>query len=493
MTDKNITTAVSNGRQKLRRALKSRHLAMIAVGGSIGTGLFVASGATISQAGPGGALLSYLLIGLMVYFLMTSLGELAAFMPVSGSFATYGAKYVEEGFGFALGWNYWYNWAVTIAVDLVASQLVMHYWFPDTPGWIWSALFLALIFMLNYLSIKGFAESEYWFSLIKVTTVIVFIIFGLLMISGIIKSGQATGWHNWTLGDAPFAGGFSAMIGVAMIVGFSFQGTELVGVAAGESEDPGKNIPSAIRKVFWRILLFYIFAILIISLIIPYNDPHLLQNDIRDISVSPFTLVFQNAGLLSAAAVMNAVILTAVLSVGNSGMYVSTRMLFNLANEGKAPKIFAKLSDNGVPRNALYATTVVAALCFLSSMFGNQTVYLWLLNTSGMTGFIAWLGIAVSHYRFRKGYLFQKRDLGALPYQSGFFPWGPVFAFFVCLIITLGQNYDAFLADRIDWYSVAATYIGLPLFLIIWFGYRLLHRTKVVQYSDMEFPQWKDD
>ncbi|XOO19875.1 amino acid permease [Edwardsiella ictaluri] len=211
----------------LRRELKARHLSMIAIGGSIGTGLFVASGATVSQAGPGGALLSYIIIGMMVYFLMTSLGELAAFMPVSGSFSTYGSRYVEEGFGFALGWNYWYNWAVTIAVDLVAAQLVMGYWFPDMPGWIWSALFLCLIFLLNYISVKGFGEAEYWFSLIKVSTVIIFIAVGLMMIAGILKGGEGAGFHNWTIGDAPFAGGFASMIGVAMIVGFSFQGTEL--------------------------------------------------------------------------------------------------------------------------------------------------------------------------------------------------------------------------------------------------------------------------
>jgi len=476
----------------LRRELKARHLTMIAIGGSIGTGLFVASGATVSQAGPGGALLSYALIGIMVYFLMTSLGELAAFIPVSGSFSTYGSKYVEEGFGFALGWNYWYNWAVTIAVDLVASQLVMNYWFPDTPGWIWSALFLGLIFLLNYISVRGFGEAESWFSLIKVVTVIIFIIVGVLMITGIMRGGESAGWHNWAIGDAPFAGGFASMIGVAMIVGFSFQGTELIGVAAGESENPGKNIPRAVRQVFWRILLFYILAILVISLIIPYTDPNLLRNEVGDISVSPFTLVFRNAGLLSAAAVMNAVILTAVLSAGNSGMYASTRMLFTLASEGKAPRIFAKLSKGGVPRNALYATTVVAALCFLSSMFGNQTVYLWLLNTSGMTGFIAWLGIAISHYRFRRGYVSQGRDLKDLPYLSGFFPFGPIFAFVLCLIITLGQNYQAFLKDTIDWYGVAATYIGLPLFLIIWFGYKWTRGTKVVKYSEMEFPEHQD-
>ncbi|EHC90240.1 Lysine-specific permease [Salmonella enterica subsp. enterica serovar Uganda str. R8-3404] len=295
----------------LRRELKARHLTMIAIGGSIGTGLFVASGATISQAGPGGALFSYILIGLMVYFLMTSLGELAAYMPVSGSFATYGQNYVEEGFGFALGWNYWYNWAVTIAVDLVAAQLVMGWWFPDTPGWIWSALFLCVIFLLNYISVRGFGEAEYWFSLIKVATVIIFIIVGVAMIIGIFKGVEPVGWSNWTTGDAPFAGGFAAMIGVAMIVGFSFQGTELIGIAAGESE----------------------------------------------------------------------------------------------------------------------------------------------------------------------------------PYRSGFFPLGPIFAFVLCLIITLGQNYEAFLKDTIDWGGVAATYIGIPLFLLIWFGYKLIKGTHFVRYSEMHFPE----
>lgn len=478
---------------KLRRELKARHLTMIAIGGSIGTGLFVVSGATVAQAGPGGALFSYIIIGLMVYFLMTSLGELAAYLPVSGSFSTYGSRYVDEGFGFALGWNYWYNWAVTIAVDLVAAQLVMGYWFPEIDGWIWSAIFLFIIFMLNYISVKGFGEAEYWFSLIKVITVIIFIVVGILMIIGIFRGAENAGWHNWQIGEAPFVGGFSAMIGVAMIVGFSFQGTELIGIAAGESKDPGKNIPKAVRQVFWRILLFYVFAILVISLIIPYMDPRLLRNEVADISVSPFTLVFENAGLLSAAAVMNAVILTAVLSAGNSGMYASTRMLFTLAKEGKAPKIFSRLSPGGVPRYALIATTVVAALCFLSSMFGNQVVYLWLLNTSGMTGFIAWLGIAISHYRFRKGYMLQGYDLNKLPYRSGFFPIGPIFAFVLCLVITLGQNYQAFLADKIDWYGVIATYIGIPLFLVIWFGYKLVKKTHFVHYRQMDFPEYDEN
>lgn len=465
---------------------------MIAIGGSIGTGLFVASGATISQAGPGGALLAYGLVGLMVYFLMTSLGELAAYMPVSGSFATYGARYVDAGFGFALGWNYWYNWAITIAVDLVAAQLVMGYWFPDVPGVAWSALFLALMFALNVVSVKGFGEAEYWFAAIKVVTVIIFIGVGLLMIAGIIHGGErantfAEHLGNWSVGDAPFAGGFAALIGVAMIVGFSFQGTELIGIAAGESRDPGRNIPRAVRQVFWRILLFYILAILVISLLIPYTDPRLLRNEVGDISVSPFTLVFERAGLLSAAVVMNAVVLTSVLSAGNSGMYASTRMLYTLAQQGMAPRIFGRVSGNGVPVYALIATTVVAALCFASYLASAEVIYIWLLNLSGMTGFIAWLGIAISHYRFRKGYLAQGRDLSALPYRASYFPFGPVFAFVLCLIITLGQNYQAFMEERIDWLGVVATYIGLPVFLGIWLAYRLKTGSRFVRYSEMKF------
>lgn len=477
---------------KLKRDLKARHLTMIAIGGSIGTGLFVASGATVAQAGPAGALLSYVIIGIMVYFLMTSLGELAAYLPVSGTFATYGSRYVDESFGFAIGWNYWYNWAITVAVDLVAAQLVISYWFDSgSYSWLWSVLFLTLIFLLNYISVKGFGEAEFWFSLIKVVTVIIFIAIGLLMIIGIIRGGEGAGWHNWQIGDAPFVGGFSSMIGVAMIVGFSFQGTELIGIAAGESKDPEKNIPKSMKQVFWRILLFYVLAIFVISLIIPYTDPRLLRNDETDISLSPFTLVFQNAGLLSAAALMNAVILTSVLSAGNSGLYASTRMLYALAKEGKAPKIFAQLSNSGVPRMALIVTTFVAMLCFLTSKFEDQQVYLWLLNLSGMTGFIAWLGIAISHYRFRKGYLAQGLNLNDLPYRSSLFPFGPVFAFVLCLTITLGQNYAAFLEDTIDWNGVIATYIGIPLFLIIMFSYKLLKKTKWVKYQDMDFTRIK--
>ncbi|ATF11685.1 amino acid permease [Brevibacillus sp. HB1.1] len=471
---------------QLQRGLKARHLTMIAIGGSIGTGLFLASGGSIHSAGPGGALVAYLAISIMVYFLMTSLGEMAAFMPVSGSFSTYATRFVDPSLGFALGWNYWYNWAITIAVELSASALIMKYWFPDTPAILWSALFLGLLFALNLLSVKAYGESEYWFALIKVVTVIVFIIVGVLMIFGIM-GGQAVGLQNFTKGDAPFNGGFMALLGVFMIAGFSFQGTELVGVAAGESEDPARNIPKAIRQIFWRILLFYILAILIIGLLVPYDNPNLISGDLTDIAISPFTIVFENAGFAFAASVMNAVILTSVLSAGNSGMYASTRMLWNLAKEGNAPKWFAKVTSNGVPINALILTALIGALAFLSSLFGEGEVYVWLLNASGMSGFIAWLGIAISHYRFRKAFIAQGRDLSELPYRAKWFPFGPIFAFIICCIVIIGQNYSAFMGGTVDWYGVLVSYIGLPLFLIVWLAYKITKKTELVPLEQVDF------
>ncbi|MED4584593.1 amino acid permease [Brevibacillus choshinensis] len=471
---------------QLQRGLKARHLTMIAIGGSIGTGLFLASGGSIHSAGPGGALAAYAAISIMVYFLMTSLGEMAAFMPVSGSFSTYATRFVDPSLGFALGWNYWYNWAITIAVELSAAALIMKYWLPDVPSIIWSALFLVIIFCLNVLSVKSYGESEYWFALIKVVTVIVFIIIGVLMIFGIM-GGEAVGFTNFTKGEAPFNGGFMAILGVFMIAGFSFQGTELVGVAAGESENPAHNIPKAIRQIFWRILLFYILAILIIGLLVPYDNPNLISGDIADIAISPFTIVFEKAGFAFAASVMNAVILTSVLSAGNSGMYASTRMLWVLAKEGKAPKWFAKVTRNGVPINSLIVTALVGALAFLSSLFGDGAVYIWLLNASGMSGFIAWLGIAISHYRFRRAMLAQGRDLAELPYRAKWFPIGPILAFIICCVVIVGQNYTAFTGDAIDWNGAIVSYIGLPLFIVVWLGYKFSRKTKLVPLDKVDF------
>lgn len=485
---------------KLKQGLRARHLNMIAIGGAIGTGLFLASGGTITEAGPGGALVAYGAIGIMVFLLMQSLGEMAAYSPNSGAFEAYASRYVSPSFGFAQGWNYWYNWAITVAAELVASTIIMQYWFPSVPPWIWSLVFLALLFILNVISVKSFGEAEFWFASIKVLTVVVFLVVGVAMIFGIL-GGQSPGFENWVLSDpktghsAPFVDGWMGIMGVFMIAGFSFQGTEMIGVAAGETEDPEKNIPKATRAVFLRILLFYIGAIAVIGFLIPFNDPNLIQGASADtdtikglkdaLSMSPFTMVFERAGFAFTAGVMNAIILTSILSAGNSGMYVSTRMLYSLAKEGRAPRIFSQVSKNGVPTAALLATTVIGMLCFVTSLIGSGQAYIWLVNASGLAGFITWLGVALSHYKFRKAYIAQGRNVDELPYKALFYPAGPIIALVMCIIVIIGQIQFA-LTDGFSIAGFLAAYIGLFLFLAVWGIHKLVTKSKKVDPTEAD-------
>lgn len=478
---------IGNKENTLVRGLKARHMTMIAIGGSIGTGLFLASGGAIHSAGPGGALIAYGAIGLMVYFLMTSLGEMAAYMPVPGSFSTYASKFVDPALGFALGWNYWFNWAITIAAEIAAANLIMKYWFPESSTFLWSIVFLGIMTGINYLSVRAYGESEYWFSFLKVATVIIFIVVGLLMIVGIMGGGGQNSGIQWMKpGETAFPGGFFAIFGVFMAAGFSFQGTELIGVAAGESEDPARSVPKAVKQIFWRILIFYIVSLFIVGALISYKDPLLLQSGIENIAVSPFTVVFERAGFAFAASVMNAIILTSVLSAGTSGMYASTRMLWVLAKEGKAPSWLKALNKRGIPIAALAVTAAIGMIAFLASLFGEGVVYTWLLNASGMSGFLAWIGIAISHYRFRRAFAAQNRSLDVLPYRARWFPFGPVLAFIICFIVIVGQGYAQFIGGTINWMGVVATYIGLPLFLTIYLVYKWKHKTRLIPLKECD-------
>lgn len=468
---------MSKENHELKRGLKSRHLNMIALGGSIGTGIFLAMGDTLNQAGPAGALVAYGLVGIMVYFLITSLGEMATHMPVSGSFSYYATRFVDPALGFALGWNYWYNWAITVAAEMVAGSLIMKYWFPNISGFFWSLIFLAIIVGLNILSSKAYGESEFWFAGIKVVTVIVFLVIGVLMIFGIM-GGDQIGFHNYTIADGPFHGGIKSIFAIFLIAGFSFQGTELIGIAAGESENPQKAIPKAIHSIFWRILIFYLGTIIVLGAIIPFTE--------ASVTTSPFTMVFEKAGVAGAASLMNAIILTSVLSAGNSGMYASSRMLFAMAKEGMAPKMFGTTNKRGVPVNALIATTLVASLCFLTGMFAESTVYVWLIAASGLAGFIAWVGIAICHYRFRKAYVHQGNNLKDLKYKALFYPFGPILALLMCVIIIIGQGYSCIKPDGIDWQGLIASYIGIPLFIVLYVGYKIKHKTKVIPLTEVD-------
>ncbi|KAF9111276.1 hypothetical protein BGX27_005140 [Mortierella sp. AM989] len=475
---------------ELKRGLKARHLSMISIAGTIGTGLFLASGSSIAQAGPLGALIAYVMIGSMVFFMMTSLGEMATLIPTAGSFNTYAARFVDPALGFALGVNYFLNWAVTVAVEIAAAAMILQYWVSSDvfPGWAWSVLFLLFMVFVNLLSVRAYGETEYWFSLVKVLTVVIFIIVGILVDAGAV-GGDKIGFRNWNLEGGPVVDGFGGILAVFLVAGFSFQGTELIGIAAGESENPRKNVPKAIKQVFWRILLFYIISIFIIGLVIPYNDPNLLNSggvDRAAIAVSPFTLVLQKA-FKPASHIMNAVILITVLSAGNSGMYASTRTLLMLARDGKAPAIFGRVNSRGIPMYSLLFTTFISGLCFCASLLGSGQVYNWLLNISSISGFIAWLGIALSHFRFRRAYVAQGGDISRLPYKAAMFPFGPIYALILCTVVVCGQGYSEFSKPNPKAVNLIACYIGLPFFLITFLGYKIYYKTKMVPLMECDF------
>ena len=472
---------------KVKRNLKQRHITMIALGGTIGTGLFLTSGATISQAGPSGSVLAYIFIGIMVYFVMTSLGEMATYLPTSGSFSDYGGRYVEPAFGFALGWNYWLNGAITIAVDLTTAGLITQFWFPHVHAYIFSGIATIFIFIINALAVGAFGETEYWLSTIKVITIVIFLIIGVLTIFGILGQGNVDVIKNLSAGHHGFVGGPTGFVGVLLIAGFSFQGTELLGITAGESENPDKTITKAMNSIFWRILLFYIFTIIVIAAIINFKDPRLLNPNSTAV-MSPFTIVFKNIGFAVAASVMNAVILTSVVSSANSVMYASTRILYSLGQEKGAPKFFGRTAKNGIPFYALIATSIICFITFLTGIFGNQ-IYLFLVDLSSLTGFLAWLGISVSHIRFRRAYLTQGKDLKDLPYQAKWFPIGPILALLMTFAIALNLDPQGLFSAH--WGQALAMYAAIPIFIILYFGYKWKYNSKLIPLEEVDLSRDK--
>lgn len=441
---------------------------MISLGGAIGTGLFVSTGYLINQAGPGGVVLSYLSGGLLMYLVMLCLAELSVIMPVTGSFQVYATKFIGPATGFTIGWLYWINWIVAVGSEWVGAGMLMNRWFPDIPAWIWIALVIAFMFLLNAFSASLFAESEFWFSSIKVITIALFVLLGVGAILGIlpfeglgsipIRSGFA---HEGGL----FPNGFIPVFMTMVAVNFSYQGTELIGVAAGESENPEQEVPKAARNTIWRILFLFVASVFILSSLIPWKEAGLTD--------SPFVLVFDKMGIPFAADIMNFVILTALLSASNSGLYASSRMLWALSKSNMASPFLSKLSRRGVPFRALTVSAIVASVALVSSIVAPDTVFLWLSGISGFAGILVWMGVALSQYLFRRRYLAEGNRLDDLKYKVKLFPLVPILAIILCLVALVGLAFDE--EQKI------ALYYGIPFTAACYGVYYLFYRSKYEQ------------
>lgn len=453
----------STDQNQLKRSMKSRHLFMISLGGVIGTGLFLSSGYTINQAGPGGTILAYLVGGLIMYLVMLCLGELTVAMPVTGSFQTYATRYVGPATGFTIGWLYWLCWVVAVGSEFTASGLLMMRWFPDTSVWMWSAFFAIIIFLLNTFSVKFFAETEFWFAGIKVITIILFIILGGAAMFGLIPmNGRAAApmFSNFTGDGGLFPNGFLPIIITMISVNFAFSGTELIGITAGESENPERDIPRTIRNVIWRTMFFFVGAIFVLSGLISWKEAGVIE--------SPFVMVFDSIGIPYAADIMNFVIITALLSVANSGLYASTRMLWSLSNEKMISPLLGKVTPNGVPFNALIVSMLVACLSLLSSVIAPDTVYVVLVGISGFAVVAVWMGIALSQYMFRKHFLKEGGDIRDLKFRTPLYPYVPIAAFGLCFASCVGLAFDP--SQRI------VLYCGIPFIALCYLFYYVKNR-----------------
>jgi GABA permease len=366
---------------------------MISIAGVIGAGLFIGSGAVIHTTGPA-AIISYSFAGLLVVLLMRMLGEMSAAHPTSGSFSTYAREAIGPWAGFTIGWLYWFFWVVVIAIEATAGAAIVQYWIPDFPLWLMTLILTLILTGTNLFSVKSFGEFEYWFSLIKVVSIGVFLILGLGVIFGWYPGIHATGTVN-LIGNGGFMpnGASSVLLGVTIVI-FSFMGTEIVAIAAGESEDPVKSVKIATNSVIWRILIFFIGSIAIIVTLLPWNS--------ADILVSPFVAVLDYIGIPAAAQIMNVVVLTAVLSCLNSALYANSRMLYGMAKKGDAPKAFQKLSSKGVPARAILFSTLFAYIAVIFNYISPETVFLFLVNSSGAVALLVYLVIAFSHLRMRR-------------------------------------------------------------------------------------------
>ncbi|KAM3579680.1 hypothetical protein VKS41_007767 [Umbelopsis sp. WA50703] len=466
----------------LKRDLKSRHITMISIGGVIGQGLFLSSGGALAAAGPAGLLIAYAIIGFIVFWVTFALGEMAAYIPVSGSFTIYSRRFIDKSYGAMVGYNYVATWCLITAAEFVAIPLVLEYWTSVVPSWAWSLMCLLIVFVINLYGIRGFGEVEYVLSLIKILAVIVYIIVGVFISGGVI-GGQKYGFTYWNNPGA-FTPERSHILNAIVLASLTMQGTEIVGVSAAETENPSKNIPTAIRNVFWRILVFYLGSAFVAGMVLPYNDPNLLTQGQKSVSISPFTLVFKKGGLDVLAHVINGVILCTILSCANSGLYVSTRTLYALANEGLAHKKLAYVNGRGVPIFALAACAAVSLISFLTTFIPGNALFLCLSDISGVAGFVTWGSISWARFRMRRAFAVQGRSLSDLPYVAPGYPYFDIFAIFACAVLALLGGWSSF--SPADPIGLVGNYAGLIIAFVGFLVTKLWTKSKMVPLADID-------
>ncbi|KAH6977582.1 amino acid permease-domain-containing protein [Ilyonectria sp. MPI-CAGE-AT-0026] len=479
----NIKTATT----ALARKLKGRHMQMISFGAAIGAGLFIATGTSLYKGGPANLVLSFIVLGTVQYFTVQSLCELCVLFPVTGSFSAFATRFIDPSWGFAIGWNYFMLWLFVLPLELIAGALAVSYWSDAIPKTILVTVFLVFIFAINMCGIKAYGEAEFIFSIIKITAIVGFILLGIVINIGGPPEGGYIGGYYWQ-NPRPFNNGFKGFCTVLVTTAFAFGGTELVGLAATEADNPYKSLPKAFKQVFWRITIFYVGSTFVMTLLVSSDDPRLVGNSNHS-SISAFIIAIETAGVTILPGVMNGIILIAIVSVGNSAVFSSSRTLLSLAEQSHAPQIFAYVDRRGRPLMAILFVISIGCLAFLVDVKLHQTIFNWLLATSSLGLIFTWASICLCHIRFRAAWAYKGRSLDQIPILSHSGVIGSWFAMVAYILVLASQVYiaispiqtptlDTSTSGKVQTFFLRV--MAIPILLVLYVGHKIYFHTQVV-------------
>ncbi|KAE8315172.1 amino acid permease/ SLC12A domain-containing protein [Aspergillus transmontanensis] len=480
-------------RQNLSRGLSQRHVQMIAIAGAIGTGLFLGLGGAIATGGPLGALLGYIFVGLIVCCIQYALGEVSALMPVTGSFVRHAELLVDPALAFAIGWNVVYGSFLAVPSEISAAVVMIQYW-TDINAAVWVTILIIVSATVAVTLVRVYGEIEFFFALLKLLLVVFVVILGLVIDLGGIPGKPRLGFHYWKEGlfvEYIATGAWGRFLGFWAVMTnavYSFSGVESLAMAAAETKNPRHNIPKACRRVFVRVTVFYLAAVLVVGMLVSSSDPR-LQDDSGTAAQSPFVIAASDAGIKAIPSVVNAICITSAWSASNQSMLAGTRTLYGLAVKGHAPKIFLKTSSWGVPYMCVAAQTAVSFLAYMCVSNSALTVFYWLLDLTAAGVLVSWIAIAFNHIRLLQALKAQGIPTTELPWHNRITYLSSWFAFIACILILFTGGFAVFTAGNWDPASFVSSYLDIPLVLLAYGLYKYIRGTKIIPLTEVPVHQ----
>ncbi|EPY50432.1 cationic amino acid transporter Cat1 [Schizosaccharomyces cryophilus OY26] len=475
----------------LKRKLKNRHMQMISIGGAIGSGLYVSSGNSLADGGAASVIINYSLTGIMMFFTIYALGEMAVAYPVAGGFNTYASRFIDPAWGFSLSWNYFINYFVTFPLELTTCAITFRFW-TDINSAAWISIFLVTVIIINLLGVRAYGEVEFVLSFIKVIATLGFVILAIIIDCGGVPTDHRGYIGGSIIKHNSFRNGFKGFCSVFVAAAFSFSGTEVIGLAAAETDNPKKTLPKSVRQIFWRIALFYVVSLLMIGLLIDPEDPNLMGNQ-SGTSTSPFVLAIQEAKIKGLPSVFNAVIVISVISVTNTSTYTAGRTLHGMATLKHAPKLFVYTDRLGRPLIAMLVVLAFGFFAFINEANKNgndisDTVFNWLLALTGLSNFFCWGSICLSHIIFRIAFKKQGRSLNELAFVSPMGIWGSCIGLIFNILCLMAQFYVSLfpLGGKPNANDFFQGYLAAVVAIVFFVGYKIYDRRCIPNLSQLD-------